>query len=142
MYGFTLLVIVIASSVRPWNALSNTTTAGRPVAQRAIFTAFSTGLGAGVHEDRALLAAAARRELGEAPADLDVRLVDADHEALVEVAVGLLLDRLDDRGVPVTGVLAADPPAKSMNERPSGSVTRAPSACATTSLGVDIPGAT
>jgi len=42
LYGFTLLVIVIASSVRPWNALSNATTAGRPVAQRAIFTAFST----------------------------------------------------------------------------------------------------
>src|SRR6185503_2716271 len=41
LYGLTLLVIVIASSVRPWNALSNATTAWRPVAQRAIFTAFS-----------------------------------------------------------------------------------------------------
>ena len=37
-----MLVIVIASNVRPWKALSNTTTAGRPVAQRATFTAFST----------------------------------------------------------------------------------------------------
>jgi hypothetical protein len=37
-----LLVIVIVSRVRPWNAWSNTTTAGRPVAVRAIFTAFST----------------------------------------------------------------------------------------------------
>ncbi len=42
LYGCTLLVIVIARSVRPWKALSNTTTAGRPVAARAIFTAFST----------------------------------------------------------------------------------------------------
>jgi hypothetical protein len=38
----TLAVIVIASSVRPWKAFSNTTTAGLPVAARAIFTAFST----------------------------------------------------------------------------------------------------
>ena len=42
LYGFTLLVIVIARSVRPWNAPSKTTTAGRPVAERAILTAFST----------------------------------------------------------------------------------------------------
>jgi hypothetical protein len=28
--------------VRPWKALSKTTTAGRPVASRAILTAFST----------------------------------------------------------------------------------------------------
>ncbi len=41
MYGFTFAVIVIVSSVRPWNALSKTTTAGRPVAERAILTAFS-----------------------------------------------------------------------------------------------------
>ena len=34
--------MVIVSSVRPWNALSKTSTAGRPVAARAIFTAFST----------------------------------------------------------------------------------------------------
>src|SRR6476619_3797488 len=42
LYGFTFAVIVIVSSVRPWKALSKTTTAGRPVAQRAILTAFST----------------------------------------------------------------------------------------------------
>ena len=36
-----MLVIVIVRSVRPWNALSKTTTAGRPVAARAILTAFS-----------------------------------------------------------------------------------------------------
>ena len=39
---FTFAVIVIVSSVRPWKALSKTTTAGRPVAHRAILTAFST----------------------------------------------------------------------------------------------------
>ncbi len=36
-----MLVIVIASSVRPWKACSKTTTASRPVACRAILTAFS-----------------------------------------------------------------------------------------------------
>ncbi len=65
-------------------------------------------LGARVHEDRALLPAAARRELRQPLADLDVRLVDADHEALVQVPVRLLLDRLDDGRVAVAGVLAAD----------------------------------
>jgi hypothetical protein len=38
----TLAVRVIASSVRPWKAWSNVTMAWRPVALRAIFTAFST----------------------------------------------------------------------------------------------------
>ncbi len=38
----TLAVSVRPSSVRPWNAWSNAITAGRPVAARAIFTAFST----------------------------------------------------------------------------------------------------
>ena len=36
------MVSDIVSSVRPWNARSNATTAGRPVAARAILTAFST----------------------------------------------------------------------------------------------------
>ena len=35
-------VIVMVSSVRPWKAWSNTTTAGRPVAARAYLTAFSS----------------------------------------------------------------------------------------------------
>ena len=47
--------------------------------------------------------------LGEPPADLHVRLVGADHEALVEEAVDLLVDRGDDGREPVTGVLAGDP---------------------------------
>src|SRR5438034_2218026 len=42
LYGITLAVSDMARSVRPWNAWSNVTTAGLPVALRAIFTAFST----------------------------------------------------------------------------------------------------
>ena len=60
-------------------------------------------------EDRALLAGAARRELGEPLAHLHVRLVRADHEALVEVALCLLLDCGYDGLEAVPGVLAGDP---------------------------------
>ena len=63
---------------------------------------------AAVQKDRLLLLAAARRELGETPADLHVGLVRPDHEALVEVAVDLLVNRLPDRRVPVPEVEAAD----------------------------------
>ena len=49
-------------------------------------------LGAGVDEQRLLLRATARGDLGEAAAHVDVRLVHADDEALVEVAVHLLVD--------------------------------------------------
>src|SRR4051794_18424046 len=42
LYGMTFAVSDIPSSVRPWNAWSNATTADRPVAFRAILTAFST----------------------------------------------------------------------------------------------------
>ena len=65
-------------------------------------------LRAGVDEDRLLVRTGARRELREKPARPDIRLVHADHEALVQVAVGLLLDRIDDGREPVAGVLAAD----------------------------------
>ncbi len=34
--------MLMVSSVRPWKAWSKTTTASRPVAARAIFTAFSS----------------------------------------------------------------------------------------------------
>ena len=50
----------------------------------------------------------AGEQLGEPPADVDVRLVHADHEALVQVAVDLLVDRRDDLGRAVAEVLAAD----------------------------------
>ena len=65
-------------------------------------------LRARVDEHRALLPGSARRELREAAAHLHVRLVRPHDGALVQVAVGLVLDRLDDRGVAVAGVLAAD----------------------------------
>ena len=42
LYGCTFDVIVMASIVRPWNPASKATTAWRPVARRAILTAFST----------------------------------------------------------------------------------------------------
>ena len=42
LYGLTFEVSVIVISVRPWKPRSNATIAGRPVAARAILTAFST----------------------------------------------------------------------------------------------------
>src|SRR5207248_10497918 len=42
LYGTTFEVSAIVRFVRPWNAWSKAITAGRPVATRAIFTAFST----------------------------------------------------------------------------------------------------
>ena len=42
LYGMTFAVSVMPISVRPWNAWSNATIALRPVALRAILTAFST----------------------------------------------------------------------------------------------------
>jgi hypothetical protein len=42
LYGWTLEVRVRARRVRPWKASSKQRTAARPVAARAIFTAFST----------------------------------------------------------------------------------------------------
>ncbi len=82
---------------------------GRPARERARdLHGVLVGLGTGVEEDRLLLAPGARRRLGEPPAHLDVRLVHPDHEALVEVQVGLGVDRLDHRAEAVTGVLAAD----------------------------------
>ena len=74
------------------------------------------GLGSGIHEDRFLLGACARRELRQAAAHLDVRLVHADHEALMEIAVGLLVDGVDDRTEAVTGVLTGNP-AREVEER-------------------------
>ena len=66
-------------------------------------------LGAAVDQDRLLLVAAARRELGEPAAHVDVRLVHADHEALVQVPVDLGVHGLDDRMRRMAEVRAADP---------------------------------
>ena len=102
-----MLVSDIVSSVRPWNARSNAITAGRPVAARAILTAFSTA-SAPEFSSTLLYSAAAGIELGQPPADLGVGLVHPDHEALVQVAVDLRVDRLDDVRRAVPEVLAAD----------------------------------
>ena len=72
--------------------------------------------GARVDEHRALLAGAAGRELGESAAHLDVRLVGADDEALVEVLLGLLLHGSDHRRMAMAEVLAADA-AREVDER-------------------------
>ena len=55
-----------------------------------------------------LVGAPTGRELGEQAAHLDVGLVHPDHEALVQVAVELLVDRLHRGREPVAGVLAAE----------------------------------
>jgi hypothetical protein len=65
-------------------------------------------LGARVQE-QGLRGGAARPELVELLGDGDIRLVDADHEALVEVAVDLLVDRPHDARVAVAEILAGDP---------------------------------
>ncbi len=65
-------------------------------------------LRARVDEQGLLLGARARRQLAEPAADLDVRLVEADHHALVQVAVDLLVDRSNHRRVAVAQILAAD----------------------------------
>ena len=81
-------------------------------------------------------------QLVEPPAELDVRLVRPDHEALVEIAVGLLVDRADDRRGAVAEVLARDP----AGEVEVLAAVDVPDACsfarATTSDGVATPRAT
>ena len=56
----------------------------------------------------------------EQPAHVDVRLVHPDREALVQIALGLFLDRGHARGS-VAAVRRPRPPAKSMYSRPSTS---------------------
>ena len=142
MYGRTLLVIVIVRSVRPWKALSKTTTAGRPVAARAILTAFSIASAPELTSSDFCCSPRARRELGEPAADLDVRLVDPDHEALVQVAVDLLVDGRDDGAEAVARVLAADPAGEVEVAAAVDVADPAPLARATTSRGVETPLAT
>ena len=135
--------MVIASSVRPWKALSKTITAGRPVATRAILTAFSTASAPEFSSSDFWSAPAARRELGEPAADLHVRLVHADHEALVEVAVDLRVDGVDDGRQVVAEVRAADARRRNRctrdRRRPRSGRLRPAS---TTSAGVEMPRAT
>ena len=64
-------------------------------------------LGTRVQEQALLVLPRARRQLGEPAADLDVRLVHPDHEALVQVAVDLLVHRGDRGREAVARVLTA-----------------------------------
>ena len=66
------------------------------------------GLRAAIQENASLVGAPARRDLGEQAAHLDVGFVHPDHEALVQIAVELLADRLNRGREPVAGVLAAE----------------------------------
>jgi hypothetical protein len=63
-------------------------------------------LRARVDEDALLLVPPAGRELGKAATHLHVWLVEADHEALMQVAVDLLVDGRHRCGEAVAGVLA------------------------------------
>ena len=101
--------MVIVRSVRPWNDVVEDDDRGPAGRGARDLDRVLDRLRAGVDEDRPLLLARARRELREPAADLDVRLVHPDHEALVQVAVDLLVDRGDGRREPVAGVLAAEP---------------------------------
>ena len=93
--------------MRPWNARSNTTTPARPVAAREILTAFSIA-SAPEFTSSVFVAALPGQSSSSFSADRHVRLVGADHEALVEEAVDLLVDCPDDGRVAVTEVLAGD----------------------------------
>jgi hypothetical protein len=119
--------MAIVRFVRPWKARSKTTTPGRPGRGARDLDRVLDRLRARVDQQRLRLGVA-RPELVEAPADLDVRLVHPDHEALVQVAVDLLVDRLDDRVGVVAEVLAGDsarevevlPPVGVPDRRPLG----------------------
>ena len=112
---------------------------GRPVAARAILTAFSFASAPELTRIDFCSAPAHGDSSARQPADVDVRLVHADHEALVQVLVGLLVDRVDDGREAVARVLAADP-AGEVDERAPVDVGHSrPFGIATTSRGVETP---
>jgi hypothetical protein len=103
LYGWNFEVIVIESSVRPWNAPSKATTPGRPVCSRASFTAFSTASVPALKNAARVspeIGASAHRPLGQ----LDGGRIRDDREVGVEEARRLLGDRLDDPRMRVTRV--------------------------------------
>ena len=97
--------------VRPWKARSKTIDAGALRRGARDLHGVLDRLRAGVDEQR-LRRRVAGPVVVEPPRHLDVRLVDPDHEALVEVAVGLLVDRADDARRAVAEVLAGDAAAE------------------------------
>src|SRR5918999_2739619 len=142
LYGLTLLVIVIASSVRPWNAYSKTTTAGRPVAARAILTAFSTASAPELTSAERCSPAphgesSARRRQTSTYGSYVPTIA---HWWRYRSACSLMASTTAGWRWPT--FWQPIPPAKSRYLRPSGSVIRAPSAWATTRSGVVTPGAT
>ena len=94
--------------MRPWKARSKTITPGAAGGGAGDLDRVLDRLRAGVDEQRLRLAFAGP-QLVQPPADLDVRLVHPDHEALVQVAVDLLVHRADDGLGVVPEVLARDP---------------------------------
>ena len=132
LYGITLAVSDIASSVRPWNAWSKATIGAAARAVRAIFTAFSTA-SAPEFANIVFFAKVAGRERVQALGELDVRLVRRDVEAGVGVELGLPLDRRrPPRGRCGPTFRTAMPVAKSISRLPSTSSTIAPEARAVT----------
>ena len=94
--------------MRPWKPWPKTTTPGRPVAARAILTAFSTA-SAPELTSRLRCSPPTQGRARQPPAELNVRLVHPDHRALVQVAVDLLVDRGDRGRKTVAEVLAGEP---------------------------------
>ena len=116
--------------MRPWKPASNAITAGRPVASRAILTAFSTA-SAPELKNAARVGPRDRRERSEPLCELDVPRVGDDREVGVDEPRRLLLDRLDDAWMAVADVAHADA-AREVDEDvlPSTSVIVALSASA------------
>ena len=90
-------------NVRPWKPPENATTAERPVAARAIFTAFSTASAPVVTKIGLLLEFAGDR-IVEPLGERRVALVGHDLVAGMGEAVELRLDRFNDLRVPMAGI--------------------------------------
>ena len=107
LYGWNFEVIVIESSVRPWNAALERDHPGPAGVQARELDRVLDRLRARVEERRARLTAD-RRQRAEALGELDVGLVGDDRVVRVQEQGGLLRHRVDDRRVGVPGVDHAD----------------------------------
>ena len=115
------------SSVRPWNAWSNAITAGRPVAARAIFTAFSTASAPEFtsNERFSCVPGVRCRELF---AHRDVALVRRHLEARVEERAACSAIAATTAGCAWPTLTTAMPAPRSIRRLPSTSSTIAPCA--------------
>ncbi len=93
--------------VRPWKASSKAMIAGRFVYARAIFTAFSTGLGSTVNEE-SLLWKLAGRDFVHALGKADVAFIGRDLDAGVEEFFELSTHRVDYGLLAMAGISASD----------------------------------